>query len=81
MLQLSESQQKVYDILLCNPSGLCDRQISEKTGLPVYTINGVRNILIKKGLVSANGEMAYPDYHNRMRTVTCWGVHNVSVQY
>jgi len=69
---LCKTQECVLKALQNNPEGLCDKEISKKTGLPISSVCGRRNELVKMGLIQPDGTIEYPDYKNSMRMVTRW---------
>lgn len=70
---LCNTQKQVYDILLKNPEGLCDKQISEKTGLQISTVTGRRNELITMGLVIlSDTPIDYPNYLGEVTSSKRW---------
>lgn len=72
--RLCRTQKMVYDTLQ-SFGVLCDKAISEKTGLPVSSVCGRRNELVKLGLVEASPDpVEYPDYNGCIRLNTGWRV-------
>jgi len=70
--QLSTTQELVLQALQEHPEGLCDKEISKITGLPVTSVCARRNELVKMRMVASDGTIEYPDYRNHMRLVTRW---------
>ena len=69
--RLCRTQQMVYDTLYGKT--LCDKQIAVLTGLPISSVCGRRNELVKMGLIEPSDEpIEYPDYTGCMRLNTGW---------
>lgn len=71
---LCKTQQLVYHCIANHPEGICDKQIRDEIGLPLSSICGRRNELMEIGLITAIDSRPYPDYNNRMRLNTFWGI-------
>jgi len=72
--ELSNCQRIVLEELLKHPDGINDKGIAANTGLPLSSVCGRRNELMKQGLVAAIGIGVYPDYKGRFRPNVTWGV-------
>lgn len=74
---LCYTQQLVFDVIASYGS-ISDREIvdilsKQGTPLPLSSVNGRRNELVKMGKVIADEQpITRPDYRNQMRTVTGW---------
>lgn len=72
--ELNNGQRIVLEELLKHPDGINDKGIAANTGLPLSSVCARRNELMKQGLVKWVGTCVYPDYRNRMRPNSLWGV-------
>jgi len=72
--ELNNGQRIVIEELLKHPDGINDKGIAANTGLPLSSVCGRRNELIKQGLVAAISIGFYPDYKGRLRPNITWGV-------
>jgi hypothetical protein len=73
-VELNNGQRIVLEELLKHPDGINDKGIAVNTGLPLSSVCGRRNELMKQGLVAAIGIGIYPDYKGRFRPNITWGV-------
>jgi len=71
-LHLCETQQIVYDALVDGKK--TDKEIAIFSGLPLSSVCGRRNELVKIGIVEAVGTKLMPDYKNCMHPNTLWGL-------
>jgi len=73
-VELNNGQRIVLEELLKHPDGINDKGIAANTGLPLSSVCGRRNELMKQGLVTAISIGFYPDYKGRLRPNVTWGV-------
>lgn len=77
---LSYTEDLVYKAIVAHPGGICDKHIQRyikdtyDVYLPISSINGRRNGLIKKGLVQGIGSDHIADHNGDSRLNTLWGV-------
>jgi len=69
---LCETRQRVYEIILQHPEGICNKQIALEWGVPINCVTGRVTELRKEGLVDACGTKAIPDHRGRMHPNTLW---------
>lgn len=80
---LSYTQDLVYKAITAHPNGICDKKIQQyikqeyNEYLPISSINGRRNDLIKKKLVTPVGTKYIPDHNGRTRLNTLWGIYQI----
>jgi len=72
--ELSNCQHIVLEEILKHPDGINDKGIAANTGLPLSSVCGRRNELMKQGLVASVGFCFYPDYKGKTRYNNVWGV-------
>jgi predicted transcriptional regulator len=74
-VKLWPTQLKVLEAIeLHHPDGVPDKQIAKHTGLPLQSVCGRRNELVKAGLVESVGFDYFPDYNGMMRKNTLWAL-------
>jgi DNA-binding MarR family transcriptional regulator len=74
-LKLSNAQLRVLDVIeRHHPGGIHDKYIAKATGMPITSVCGRRNELIKAGIVEAVGWDLVPDYKGEMHKNTLWGL-------
>lgn len=69
---LPECRQRVYEIILQHPEGICNKQIAIEWGVPINSVTGRVTELREEGLVGACGTKAIPDHRGRMHPNTLW---------
>lgn len=69
---LPECRQRVYEIILQHPEGICNKQIAVEWGVPINSVTGRVTELREVGLVIACGTKAVPDHRGRMHPNTLW---------
>jgi len=72
--EINNCQRIVLEELLKHSDGINDKGIAANTGLPLSSVCARRNELMQQGLVASVGVCVYPDYKNRMRPNTLWGI-------
>lgn len=72
--EINNCQRIVLEEILKHPKGINDKKIAANTGLPLSSVCARRNELMQQELVVSVGVCVYPDYKNRMRPNTLWGV-------
>lgn len=69
---LPECRQRVYEIILQHPEGICNKQIALEWGVPINSVTGRVRELCQAELVVACGTKAVPDHRGRMHPNTLW---------
>lgn len=69
---LCETRQRVYEIILQHPEGICNKTIALELGWPINSVTGRVTELREAGLVGSCGTKAVPDHRGRMHPNTLW---------
>lgn len=69
---LCETRQRVYEIILQHPEGICNKIIALELGWPINSVTGRVTELCQAELVVPCGTKAVPDHRGRMHPNTLW---------
>jgi len=69
---LPECRQRVYEIILQHPEGICNKQIALEWGVPINSVTGRVTELRQTGFVTSCGTKDIPDHRGRMHPNTLW---------
>jgi hypothetical protein len=72
--ELNNCQRIILEEIIKHPKGINDKKIAANTGLPLSSVCARRNELMQQGFVKSVGVCFYPDYKNRLRPNTLWGI-------
>lgn len=71
-VHLPECRQRVLEVILSHPKGVCNKEIALELGWAINSVTGRVSELRGLGLVGSNGTKLMPDHRGRMHPNTIW---------